>query len=272
MTLAIDYGGSNFRYQLDAQAVVTQKSDAIDLLAFLEEIMAQYPIERIAISFAGQIRDGIIVSAPNIALQNFAIKKAIQTQYNIPLAIDNDLKCAALYEASQKPHANTLAVLYIGTGFGGALVHQGKIIAGANNFAGEIGHIPFRTTPFVCGCGRSDCLELTLSGSALKMWSKYYGQDIEEFTLGDIKSKPKGDTIYQNFLDALSHSFLTVLSLFDPDGFIYGGSVMKNNPHLIEFLKECYEQSAFKAVRKAPTIELSSSKEGSLEGAKLLLN
>jgi len=270
--LAIDYGGSNFRYQLDTHPIVILETQSVDLMLFLEEMMVQYPIESIAISFAGQVRNGVILSAPHIALHNVEIQKVIKERYAIPLVIDNDLKCAALYEASLNPHANTLAVLYIGTGFGGALVHQGKIIGGANNFAGEIGHTPFRATPFGCGCGRNDCLELSLSGKALALWSHHYGLDLEEFRLEDIKSKPKGDTIHQNFLDALAHSFFTVLNLFDPDGFIYSGSVMQNNPHLIDFLQECYTQSAFKTVRKAPKIELSISKEGCLEGAKLLLN
>ncbi len=272
MILTIDYGGSNFRYQLDAQPVVALKTQTVDLMLFLEEMMAKYPIQSIAISFAGQVQNGVILSAPHIALQNFPIQKAIEERYATPLVIDNDLKCAALYEASLNPHANTFAVLYIGTGFGGALVHQGKIVAGLNNFAGEIGHTPFRATPFVCGCGRNDCLELSLSGKALELWSKHYGLDLEDFRLEDIKSKPKGDTIRQNFLDALEHSFLTLLSLFDPDRFIYGGSVMQNNPHLIDFLQECYKQSPFRRVRKTPKIELSISKEGCLEGAKLLLN
>ncbi|KIM09030.1 MAG: hypothetical protein KU38_09345 [Sulfurovum sp. FS08-3] len=271
MILAIDYGGSNFRFQLDRHPIVALETQSVDLMLFLEEMIAQYPIESIAISFAGQVRNGVILSAPNIALHNLPIQKIIEERYATPLVIDNDLKCAALYEASFDPHANTLAVLYIGTGFGGALVHQGKIIGGANNFAGEIGHTPFRATPFVCGCGRNDCLELSLSGKALELWSEHYGLELEEFRLEDIKSKPKGDTIHRNFLDALEHSFLTLLSLFDPDRFIYGGSVMQNNPHLIGFLKECYEQSPFRRVRKAPKIELSISKEGCLEGAKLLL-
>jgi len=270
MHLTIDYGGTNFRYQLDDSDIMTLSSQSVDLIAFLDDMIVKYPIMSIAISFAGQIRDGVILSAPNITLQNLDIKKVIEQKYAIPLAIDNDLKCAARYENKIHSDANTIVVLYIGTGFGSTLVDGDKILSGRNNFAGEIGHIPFRATPFVCGCGRSDCLELTLSGSALHRWAEYYHLNLPNITLETLQSSKKGEQIHQNFLDALAHSFFTLLNLLDPDCFIYGGSVIQHNPQLLDYLKECYNNSSFSSIRKAPKILLSSSDNGALEGAKLL--
>jgi len=270
MHLTIDYGGTNFRYQLDNSDSMTLPSQSVDLVAFLDDTIVKYPIRSIAISFAGQIRDGVILSAPNIALQNLDIKQTIEQKHSIPLAIDNDLKCAARYENAIHTDANTLAVLYIGTGFGSTLVDRDKILSGHNNFAGEIGHIPYQKTPFRCGCGRDDCLELTLSGSALQKWAEYYHLNLPVITLETVQSSKKGEQIHQNFLDALAHSFFTLLNLFDPDCFIYGGSVIQHNPQLIDYLKECYNSSSFSTIRKAPKILLSSSDNGALEGAKLL--
>ncbi|MEA2029910.1 MAG: ROK family protein [Campylobacterota bacterium] len=270
MHLTIDYGGTNFRYQLGDSDIITLPSQSVELMAFLHDNIAKYPIKSIALSFAGQVREGEILSAPNIALQNLNIKQTIEQKYGIPLAIDNDLKCAARYENKIHSDANTIAVLYIGTGFGATLIDGDKIISGHNNFAGEIGHIPYKTTPFQCGCGRDDCLELTLSGSALHKWVEHYRLDLPSLTLQNLQSNKQGEQIYQNFLDALAHSFFTILNLFDPDCFIYGGSVIGHNPKLIDYLKECYNNSSFSTIRKAPQILVSSSDNGALEGAKLL--
>ena len=88
-------------------------------------------------------------------MENFKVKEYIKEKYQIPLEIDNDLNCAALAE-NEVDSSKMLAVLYIGTGFGSAFIQNGMLIKGAYNFSGEIGHTPFKTTPFLCGCGRRD--------------------------------------------------------------------------------------------------------------------
>jgi glucokinase len=272
MNLYVDYGGTNFRYQMNDEAVQSNNSQSVDLVNFLENMIVSKGIKKIAISFAGQVNNGKIISAPNISLHNLDIKEYIWSKYKVQLEIENDLKCATLFESSLQKEAKNMVVVYIGTGVGCGLIVNHQLISGKNNFAGELGHIPFKATPFRCGCSRNDCLELSLSGKALKLWSEYYHLETKEQSLQAIQNNPLGKPITEAFEKALEHLFFTLLNLYDPELFVFGGGVIQNNPELIKNLKKSYEQSAFHAVRQAPKIILSSSTNGPLEGAKILLH
>ncbi|MFA7083218.1 MAG: ROK family protein [Arcobacteraceae bacterium] len=272
MNLYIDYGGTNFRYQINEEPVQVQESKNSDLIAFLEEKIEALNIKKVAIAFAGQVNNGKIISAPNISLQSVDIKKYIENKYKVQLEIQNDLKCATLFENSQYLEYKSMVVIYIGTGVGCGFVLNDTLVAGRNNFAGEIGHIPFEKTPFTCGCSRDDCVELSLGGKALGLWSSEYKLNLKEITLEAIQNDPLGKPIYEKFNTALEHLFNTLLNVYDPELFVFGGGVMQKNPQLIENLEKFYEKSAFTQVRKAPKIVLSSSNNGPLNGAKLLLH
>lgn len=255
MILYIDFGGTNFRYCYDDGEIFVSKSDKVDFIEFLENEIKQKPdLQKISISFAGQVKDGKILSSPNIALHNLDIKKQIYDRYKVAVLLENDLNAAAIYEYSKFKQAKTMAVFYIGTGFGSAFVIDGKIFGGANNLSGEIGHIPFKRVDKVCGCGRNDCLELSVSGKALD------GLRLDECD----------ESIKQTFLDGLRHSFFTVLNLFDPDYFALGGSVVLNNSWIADFLEESFDQSSFSSIRKKPIIYISDSQNGNIEGLKIL--
>ncbi len=272
MNLYIDFGGTNFRYCLDDEEIYTQSSKEIDLKSFLDNFLPKHEIEFIGISYAGQVADGVILSAPNINMENFQVKKYIEDKYNIPLEIDNDLNCAALAEY-EMVNSNMLAVLYIGTGFGASFVENGNIIKGAYNLSGEIGHIPFKPTPFQCGCGRRDCLELSISGSGIEKWGKHFGLSLPKYSLENLEAIKREDAtfIYNNFYKGLAFGFHTILNIFDPDTIIVGGNVTKSShDKILSFLKKEQTKASFHRSRKKVDIKISSLKEGSLKGSKLL--
>lgn len=254
MNLYIDFGGTNFRYCLDDGDLLTLKSDETELIQFLEsQINLQKNIKKIYISFAGQVKNGKILSAPNIKIENFNLEQYFYDKYSVEVFLENDLNCAAVYEYSKHKDADVIALFYIGTGFGSAFVIDGKILMGKDNIAGEIGHIPFRKKSFKCGCGRDDCLELCVSGKALKGTFEYANKDTKE-----------------EFLEGLAFAFHTVINLFNPDVFVLGGGVMINNPFILDFLKEEYNSSSFKAIRSELKISVSDIDNAGIEGLKIL--
>lgn len=256
MNLYIDFGGTHFKYCFDSDEVIVLESNKVDLIEFIEaQINLKKRLENIAISFAGQVRDGVILNAPNISLKEFDIKKYIENKYGINVMVENDLNTAAIYEYSLYNNIYSMAVLYIGTGFGCGIVIGDRVLRGRDNFAGEIGHIPYRKTSTKCGCGRDDCLELSVSGKAL-----------EGLKLNDVDEKTK-----RIFLDGLVHSFFTLLNIFNCDVYILGGSVIQNNIWLLDFLEKEYKQSSFYNLRGELKIAVSDSKYGTIEGLKLLI-
>lgn len=254
--LYIDYGGTRFKYCFDDEAVILLESTAIDLVDFIDRQMATYPhIEGIGISFAGQVRDGVLLGAPNIALHELPIVEYVTRKYNIDVVVENDLNAAALYEC-QIHKVESLATLYIGTGFGSGLIINGSLVRGRDALGGEIGHIPFRKTTKRCGCGRDDCLELSVSGKALN------GLPLDRV---DAITK-------QHFLEGLRHAFFTLLNLLDCDLYLFGGSVIQNNRSLIEYLEAECKNASFAHLRKKPTLQISDTPYGNLNGIKILLN
>lgn len=269
MNLYIDFGGTNFRYVFDNTKITTLKSSDINLKTFLDEIIYKHNnIKLISISFAGQVKDGVIIKAPNITIENLDIKSYIENKYDIKLKIDNDLNCAAKAELHTRA-TKSLALFYIGTGFGGAFCDDGKLIQGINNQSGEIGHIPFKKTPFVCGCGRDDCVELSVSGSGLKRWCEYHNIDKSYHRLDKLYELNSSESkkIIANFYEGLAHAFHTAVTLFDFSSLVLGGSVGKNK-EIKQFLEKEIQKTAF--LKKNITIELSTLDNGSLEGTRFL--
>ena len=153
MYLVFDIGGSSTKYALIENEKIIMKDSEKSLptmkefLKFLEEtiesFLKDYDIEAIGFSSPGTVDSKSLkvggLSALNyLAEENFA--SLIEDRYSIPVAIENDANCAALGEIYyKKPKENLLAFVIIGSGIGGALVKDSKIIRGLSLESGEFG-------------------------------------------------------------------------------------------------------------------------------------
>ena len=279
LKLLIDYGGTNFRYQIKSKHEVFKEdslsSKDVELVDFLTKTLSKnHTIGYIGISFAGQVKDGVILSAPNINIVHKDIKSYIESKFDVHLEIDNDLKVAALAEMSLVDEHKSLALLYMGTGFGAAFVEKGTMISGMDNLAGEIGHIPFKKAPFLCGCGKDNCVELFASGIGLKKWVEYYDISVSEPTIEALSNSKdeKAKEVLDNFYEALQYASSTVITLLNPDYLVLGGAIFKNNPHLKDTIKNSLDGYAFSPNIKNLRIKLSQFSNANLIGADLLQN
>ena len=103
-------------------------------------------IEGIGFGFPGQVdyKAGIVRNAPNIpGWVEVPIAKLIEDEFHIPTRVDNDVRCAALGELNYGAGkgCENLICITVGTGIGSGLIINGKLVRGASNAAGEIGHI-----------------------------------------------------------------------------------------------------------------------------------
>ncbi|GJQ62337.1 MAG: glucokinase [Melioribacteraceae bacterium] len=102
-------------------------------------------IRAIAMGVPGTVNPitGIIGNAPNLGIENYNIKEAVEKNFNIPVLIENDVNLAALgikyFEF--KNDVNNMLVVFVGTGIGGALIFNNALFRGSTYFAGEIGHM-----------------------------------------------------------------------------------------------------------------------------------
>ncbi|HHB94410.1 MAG TPA: ROK family protein [Campylobacterales bacterium] len=257
MNLYIDMGGTYTRYQIDNDNMVVVKDR--DIISLLSDIIKKYPqIKQVNISFAGQVKDNIILSAPNINIKNLDLHSYFP---NIKFRVENDLNCAVLAESNYWKSGDIVA-LYIGTGIGAGVISGGRLINGFSNGAGEIGHIPFRQAPFLCGCGKDNCVELFSSGSAILKWAEYLNMDFK--TLEELPPN-----LYNQFLEGILYSTSILITLFNPQILVLGGGVIEKNSFLIDYIQDNISQYAFGSNLKDLEIVQTKLDNASLEGCKL---
>ena len=172
---AIKSAGASADGQIgELRRVPTPAHDFAAFSAAMKELIAAGgPSRGVAISIAGVIdpADGRIKCANIPCIDGRTLAADLAAELDLPVWIANDADCFALAEAhagAGRGHANVFGLI-LGTGVGGGLVIDGRLIGGPGGFAGEWGHGPvaahFAGTPpqaiprFACGCGQTGCLD-----------------------------------------------------------------------------------------------------------------
>ncbi len=270
--LFLDIGGTKIRYLVKDGDKPVDKGVGytrnVDLVNFLEELIGRYSVDDfVGISFAGQVVGNRIVSAPNIEVPKVDIAAHLKEKFGVEVAIENDLKCAAIAEYEHRSGSpEMLVALFIGSGIGSACVYRGKLIRGKHNLAGEIGHVHFKESPFVCGCGNRGCVELYSSGTGIKRWFEYLKIDVPP-TLESLKSMDEAREVRDNFYEGLSLVTSVIMRMFDPDVIILGGGVVDANPDLVDYISGQAKRFAFLG---SVEVQKSELEDAPLMGAQLL--
>jgi fructokinase len=178
---------------------------------------------------------GLIKNANSTWLNGRPLAEDLSRALGRPVRLANDANCFALSEAADGAAANAAVVfgVIIGTGTGGGLVVNGRIVAGANAIAGEWGHNPLpapeedeRPGP-PCYCGRSGCIETFLSGPALAR--DYIAHGGADMPAAEIVSRVDSDERAAAALDRYERRFAraiaSVINIVDPDVIVLGGGL-----------------------------------------------
>jgi len=266
---AVDIGGSWIRWRLSRGGEGRVPSSEWDPRTFLEKLVRQYGVERVGVSFAGQVDSGRIVASPNVRTDCFDIRKYFMERHGVDLRIENDLNCAALAEAKARG-IGSLAALYSGTGLGAGIIEGGRLCRGSRGMAGEIGHVPYRRAPFRCGCGKENCLELFASGSALRKWSAYRGCPGSDLRSLQESERPECRGIAAAYEEALLTAAGILVTLYNPSVLVLGGGVVEANPRLMEGFGARLADYALPVALEGARIEKSRLHDAPLKGAEIL--
>ncbi|MGE0829094.1 MAG: ROK family protein [Hyphomonadaceae bacterium] len=153
-----------------------------------------------------------------------------------PVRIANDANCFALSEATDGAGKGAHVVFgaILGTGCGGGVVVDGRVIEGASGIAGEWGHIPLPwprgdELPFEpCWCGRPGCLETWISGSGLARWgSQTLGRSLkaEEIVAASRAGDAGAQACMTLYCDRLARALAIIIDILDPDIIVLGGGL-----------------------------------------------
>lgn len=125
----------------------------------------------IGIGAAGMVdrEKGILLAAANIGANDLPIAEPLKAQFNLPVKLGNDVEVATLGELhfGAGRECSNFVCIFVGTGIGSGIVHEGKLLRGGSGTAGEIGHIIVEANGLPCGCGGFGCLESYASRTAV---------------------------------------------------------------------------------------------------------
>lgn len=225
-------------------------------------------IEGIGFDFPGQVdcKTGVVKLAPNIpGWVNVPIAQMIENEFHIPTRIDNDVRCAALGElkfGAGRGCENFICIT-VGTGIGSGIVINGKVVRGATNAAGELGHIKLQMNGGpICGCGDTGCLEAFASGPAIVAMAQEYikGEKSTKFREmaavegGEItpymvaKAAEEGDPVAKRIFEIVGEyigiGLTSVINLLNPERVIIGGGVAESGELLLGPIRKTIKERA----------------------------
>jgi glucokinase len=226
----------------------------------------------------------------------YDIRSALEGALGRPVVYSNDGNAAAIY--AHYAHFGSLAIdrssvsAIVGTGLGGGVIHDGRIIAGASGMAGELGHIPIpsaevlepdQPTP-VCGCGLTSDVESYASLTAIRnhllpSWLTRYPDHplhtVDPFTaardvrgLAERDRDPMAMAVFEQQAKALGQLFSIASNFTDPDAFFVGGGVVETAEWFRSwFLDTVREHTDLRAEQRAHT-EFALVRDLDMAGAR----
>jgi fructokinase len=221
---------------------------------------------------------GLVKNSNTIALNGHAFDREIEAALGRAVRVENDANCFALSEATDGAAAGLRTVfgVIIGTGCGGGIVVDQRIIAGRHRIAGEWGHnpLPWPTLEEIpgphCWCGQWGCLETLVSGTGL-------ARDCDGPDAKDASAIPGraagGDRAAQAALDRhagrLARGLAQVVNRLDPDAIVLGGG-LSNMAHLYEQLPALMRRGVFSDVVSTPVLRARHGDSSGVRGAAWL--
>ncbi|GIP55470.1 MULTISPECIES: ROK family glucokinase [Paenibacillus] len=213
------------------------------------------------------VREGIIIFAPNVGLKDLHIREILEERLGKPIKIDNDANVAALGEAwggAGKGVENCVCYT-LGTGVGGGIIIDGKIYQGFSGLAGELGHMAVvpDLEAIQCGCGQMGCLETVSSATGIIRMAKdavARGERTSLALVDNIMAKDVFDAakagdetavrIVNRAAFYLGKSLAAVAVVLNPELFIIGGGVSKAGDILFDEVRSVFAKHTPEPVQK----------------------
>ncbi|HEY2722416.1 MAG TPA: ROK family protein [Chitinophagaceae bacterium] len=169
-----------------------------------------------------------------VCMNGMPMKVDLEKTLEVPLKLENDANCFALAETlmgsgKDYPDANVIFGVIMGTGVGGGLIVNKKIIEGRHGLGGEWGHNILEENGDPCYCGKRGCVEKVISGPGLQAYYKRVSGNVS--TLKEILQKhlegndPLATATIERLLENYGKAISVLVNIIDPDLFVIGGGV-----------------------------------------------
>lgn len=248
------------------------------------ENIAKDDVAGVGIGVPGPVTaDGTVLLAANLGWGKCNPNDELGALLDIPVQTGNDANVAALgemWKGGGQGHANMVAVT-LGTGVGGGIIIDGKILCGSNGAGGEIGHIHLEDAETEqCGCKGYGCLEQYTSATgivrlanrklaACDMDSVLRGKD---FTAKDVWDAVKANdelavAVANQYGEYLGKGLAAVANTVNPEIFVIGGGVSKAGPVVIDYMKPFFDKYVFAGAGNAEFALATLGNDAGIYGA-----
>jgi len=296
--LGIDIGGTNIKIAtVSATAEVVERglietrategaARAFKRIHAAAQALGQDGIEAVGIGCAGLIdeRRGVLTASPNLkAWEGTRLAALAAKHFSVPILIQNDATVAAYGESVIRgTRGRNLVLITLGTGVGGGIVVDGRVVRGVTGFGGEIGHMTVQPGGAKCHCGRNGCLEayvgsygIVRTATELRRGSgARRGEDLTAFRV--FEAAHSGEKWAREAVrltgECLGIAIGILLNVFNPSVVVIGGGVSKSLDALEPHIRRSVARHAFRQMIAAARIERARlGNDAGMVGAAMLV-
>ncbi len=276
MYIGIDLGGTNIAAGLvsedgkilcQSSTPTLNKREAVeivkDMAMLIEKIAKDYgiavsDIKGVGVGCPGSVDydNGVVVYANNLKMDMFPLADELKKLTGLPVSIDNDANCAAMGEyVVYEDKVKDFILVTLGTGVGGGIILNRKMLHGFNGAGGEVGHIVIETDGEECTCGRKGCWESYASVTALISQTKKAMEENPDSLMHEFAKKEgavtgrtsfdaakAGDKAAQEVVSQyaiyVAEGITNLENIFQPEMICIGGGISREGEYLVSPIRE----------------------------------
>ncbi|MBQ9736708.1 MAG: ROK family protein [Clostridia bacterium] len=226
---------------------------------------------------------GTVLRSGNLGLFSFPLGVRVQEQTGLPVKMTNDANAATLGEVRFGGGAGlqNVVMLTLGTGVGGGVVTDGRILEGNRGAGGEMGHVTLVMDGEACGCGRRGCLEAYASATALiretrramtahpesEMWQIAKTLDAVDgkTAFACRETDEAARAVVENYIRHLGAGIVSYANIFRPDAILIGGGISAEGDALIRPLQRILDEEIYGGTR-GPAVRVAAATLGNRAG------
>ena len=263
-----------------SDAVIDDIYHVIDML--LKENQSGETVKGIGIGIPG-IADphtGEVIVCVNLNWYNVPLRAKLAEKTNLPVFIDNDATVAGVaeFQVAQEGKYKDAIILTLGTGVGGGVLVDGKVVSGHHGIGSELGHMLIGESLYTCNCGRNGCLETFASSTAIIHYAKHLiraGRETNmlEMVQGDLDkisgeiiftAAKAGDVVACEVVDRLvkylSIGIMNIVCTLDPEVVFLGGGISMAGDFLLDKVNKSLEELKYFKATPHAKVEIAKFK------------
>lgn len=271
MKVGIDLGGSHIAIgvvnskgriieKIEKRILESEKKEITKtienyILENIKQLTKKYKISEVGIAIPGTVTDNKIIKSVNLGIKDYNIVQSLSRKIKLPIKIRNDAKCAAIAENKYGCLKNYKRSIFLtlGTGIGGAVIINNKLLDTGELPGCEFGHMVIEEDGLLCKCGKFGCWEKYASMKSfrdnLRKILGYTEKTSSQELLNILKNMKENDKNYKEVQDLidkyikdLSIGISNLINIFESEVIGIGGSFVYFEDILLEKLKRKLEE------------------------------